>query len=108
MGREHKTNTRHFILMIYIIRNSHNGLVKIGKADNPQQRLSALQTGNDSLLAIEAIGRGSYALETHLHWRLAKYRRRGEWFALRPWHVAWAKRMVGARVPWWWRWLPAW
>ncbi len=97
--------------MMYLIRNTVNGRVKIGKADtmkHVRQRLSALQTGNDSLLVIEAAGLGSYDLEAHLHWRLAKYRRRGQWFALKPWHVAWCKRMIGARVAWWWRWLPRW
>lgn len=89
--------------MIYLIRDTKNGLIKIGKADNVARRLAQLQTGNASPLFLVAVGPGGYELEKHLHLRLKGLRVRGEWFKLRPWHIAWLKIVLGVKVAWWWR-----
>lgn len=89
--------------MIYLILDTKNGLIKIGKADNVARRLAQLQTGNASLLLLIASGSGGHELEGHLHYRLKRLRVRGEWFRLRPWHIAWLKLVLGAHVAWYWK-----
>ena len=72
---------------VYIIKccNGKNYPIKIGVADNPEKRMSELQTGSPYGLAliskIEMPSRqAAYNLECWLHKRFASARMTGEWF----------------------------
>ncbi len=54
--------------------------IKIGKANNPKSRLSALQTSHHKPLVILATMPGGEELERELHRIFDAYRLRGEWF----------------------------
>lgn len=71
-------------MSVYFISARQVGLVKIGCADDPYERLSTLQTSSPIELAMEAILKGSYAEEKQLHARFAVHRVRGEWFKIVP------------------------
>ncbi|MFB9558646.1 GIY-YIG nuclease family protein [Streptomyces roseoviridis] len=68
--------------MIYVIGSHGSGIVKIGYAANPHERLRTLQTGNPALLVVLWSHEGDEALEGHLHATFAEHRVRGEWFDL--------------------------
>lgn len=65
---------------IYFI--SDGDCVKIGKADDPQKRLSGIQTGNSKPLKLLYTMKGDERLEGFLHELFADYRKVGEWFRL--------------------------
>jgi len=72
---------------VYIIKccNGKNYPIKIGVADNPEKRLSELQTGSPYGLALiskfEMPSReAAYNLECWLHKRFKSARMSGEWF----------------------------
>ena len=67
--------------MINFIQAGEDGPVKIGKAKNPQARLSVLQTGSSDRLYIRAILDAPDEAEKHLHKALASAKMRGEWFS---------------------------
>ena len=63
------------------------GLVKIGKANNPEMRLAALQTGSPvqlSILGIRQFDTPEQAIiaERELHTEFGAKRKHGEWFSL--------------------------
>jgi hypothetical protein len=64
----------------YFIQAANGGLVKIGKAKNPKQRLRELQTGNGEPLQL--LGVTSDFTEAQLHALFQEHRRQGEWFDL--------------------------
>ncbi len=73
--------------MIYFIQAGENGPIKIGRADNPQERLKQLQTANPYELkmlwvenTLDTLGQSEaeYELELHQLFKLLKIR--GEWF----------------------------
>jgi len=68
--------------MIYFIQAGEDGPVKIGRAVNPVERLSVLQTGNwsDFRLRAALTVDDDTEVETSLHKMLSRYRIRGEWF----------------------------
>lgn len=73
---------------LYIISAGRfeNAPVKIGVADDVQQRLTELQCGNHEELYITAAipcrsRRHAYGIETFLHKSFKKWRIRGEWFS---------------------------
>lgn len=62
---------------VYFIRNSGTGNIKIGKADNPDQRLRTLQTATPSpleLMVTIRVTRNVFAVEGDLHRRFAHLR----------------------------------
>lgn len=63
---------------LYLIEGA--GRVKIGRSQNPQRRLSTLQTGCPCDLRIWALASDSGHLEAWLHLRFAEHRLHGEWF----------------------------
>lgn len=65
--------------MIYFIRNTTSGSIKIG-CGHPGKRRSSLQTGNEALLEILAVMPGEQREEQTLHDRFANDCVRGEWF----------------------------
>ena len=62
-------------------------LTKIGKSDNPENRLRIMQTGNGEKLELfttiqcETQAQG-FTMEKELHNKFKKYRKQGEWFEL--------------------------
>lgn len=71
--------------MIYFIQDSGSLNIKIGFTDgSPHARLSALQTGNSSLLVLLGAVAGTMAAEREAHAALAKHRVSGEWFRPAP------------------------
>lgn len=66
---------------VYFIQQGE-GPVKIGRAKSPLLRLSQLQTGNPTELALRYVVPGDQALERELHTRFREARIRGEWFGL--------------------------
>lgn len=70
---------------VYFIRApGPNGLVKIGFARQPVQRLIDLQIGSPVELTLIGCHRGTMADETGWHRRFAHLRVRGEWFRYEP------------------------
>jgi len=67
---------------VYLIRTEDYDQVKIGKANNPKQRLRELQTGSFKKLVLhQAIpSKNAYLLENKLHLKFNEYRLYGEWF----------------------------
>lgn len=71
--------------MIYLIQDSTTCHIKIGfTADNAEDRLKTLQTGNPSALVLLCTQSGSMQRETALHKLWAKHRVQGEWFRPHP------------------------
>jgi hypothetical protein len=69
---------------VYFIGSVHTDLVKIGFSDNPESRLTGLQTGCPVPLEILAKLRGRQSMERALHAAFADERRHGEWFYQTP------------------------
>lgn len=67
-------------MSVYFIRDE-SGLVKIGHARNPWQRLQDLQVASPTQLAIVRVVDGGQKTEKWLHKRFAGHHVRGEWFA---------------------------
>lgn len=65
---------------VYFIQAEGGGPIKIGKAVDPWQRLSQLQTGYHEPLKILAVMPGGLHAEKELHQKFAAYRVKGEWF----------------------------
>lgn len=65
---------------VYLIRAGENGPVKIGRASDPAQRLSDLQTAHWETLRLIRVWEGDAAEESALHLQFADLRIRGEWF----------------------------
>lgn len=66
---------------VYFIRADHVGLIKIGIAQDVNQRLATLRTSSPVRLELLAVIRdGGQALEARLHQRFAGARSHGEWF----------------------------
>lgn len=67
---------------VYLVAASSVGLLKIGQALSPKQRLKSLQTGSPvplQLLATIAIP-APYTLELDLHERFGSFRAHNEWY----------------------------
>ena len=64
---------------IYFIR-AENGLVKIGKSNNPKNRLKTLQVGSPVKLKIIKVISGGINIEKLLHNYFKCIRKNGEWF----------------------------
>lgn len=70
---------------IYFLSPIGGGLVKIGFSRvSPESRLSSLQCGSPVPLEIIGRRRGDIDDEHELHFRLAEFRRHGEWFEAAP------------------------
>lgn len=66
---------------IYLMYNSRNDFIKIGRSINPKQREKTLQ-GEDPELGIIAIWKQEKIHEKVLHTKFENKRKRGEWFDL--------------------------
>lgn len=67
---------------VYVISAEGLPIVKIGKANNPTQRVRELQTGSPAKLSVAWATQARPDLEYALHDRLSEYREGGEWFDL--------------------------
>lgn len=56
--------------------------IKIGKANDPCQRVRELQTANPFVLEMLGVTQGGHKLEFRLHDLLAEFRLQGEWFVM--------------------------
>lgn len=73
-----KASARH---TVYFVQAVNGGLIKIGIAQDPQQRLAAMQAGCPIQLRIIAlIGDSNWFDEQRLHRLFEADRRHGEWF----------------------------
>jgi predicted transcriptional regulator len=63
--------------LIYFIQQGEDGPIKIGKSQDPEERLKALQSRTKTPLILLAVCEGC---ERCLHHRFADLRIRGEWF----------------------------
>lgn len=70
--------------MIYFIRDTASGDIKIGFSGNPSRRLAILQTGHANHLELLGVISGSLTEEQALHERFANSHKRGEWFRPTP------------------------
>lgn len=66
--------------MIYFIRDTASGLVKVGLSEDPVRRLAKMQTDCPGLLVLLATQDGGEPDESLLHERFSPLRERGEWF----------------------------
>lgn len=69
--------------VLYVILDTGTGHVKIGRADDPRNRLKRLQTGNSHELLLLATVRGAGWREPDLHRRFSGAKMQGEWFTAR-------------------------
>jgi hypothetical protein len=68
---------------LYIIQSSKNGSFKIGRSNNPEKRISQLQTGSPYKLKIILVLKNMGYLEKSIHRNILtgnKRSCRGEWF----------------------------
>ena len=66
-------------------------LYKIGKADNPIERIKQLQTGNPFKITLVCVipTINSFELEQLLHKKFKQYHHYGEWYKLKQEHLDW-------------------
>ena len=64
----------------YVYFISSGSFIKIGLAEEPMQRLAALQISNPYQLSIVKSIPGTFKTEKDFHRIFSKYRIRGEWF----------------------------
>lgn len=68
----------------YVIRAGDTAMVKIGWAEDPEQRCQALQTAHYATLQIIRVIDGPSVLERWLHSHYRSHAVRGEWFRFCP------------------------
>lgn len=66
--------------VVYFIRNTETGMIKIGHAINPDERMRGFQTGSSAALELIGTMFGGQKKERELHKRFKHLRARGEWF----------------------------
>lgn len=71
-------------MYVYFIQRADGGPIKIGTAERPDRRLTALQAANPDVLVIRAVCLGGRAAEQVLHGHFAESRIRNEWFEPTP------------------------
>lgn len=72
---------------VYIMKDDHNGLYKIGKSVNPKYRERTLQSEKPSIKMVFFTEERDDFSEYSLHSEFAEFRIRGEWFDLTPCQV---------------------
>ncbi|MDB5445652.1 MAG: hypothetical protein JWQ97_969 [Phenylobacterium sp.] len=66
--------------MIYFVKDTLSGFIKIGFSDNPGLRLVKMQADCPGELVLQGMCEGDRAAEAALHRRYAHLHQRGEWF----------------------------
>jgi len=69
---------------IYFVQPEGGGPIKIGRADDPEKRLRALQTGSPIPLRLCRTVQAPPTWEIRLHYTFAAWRSHGEWFKAHP------------------------
>lgn len=69
---------------IYFVQPEGGGLIKIGRADDPEARLRGLQVGSPVKLKLCSFHEADTEMEMRLHFLFAAYREHGEWFRACP------------------------
>ena len=77
--RRHCISTRRRSIQTYAVQLLGDNFVKIGRSDNVQDRVAALQTSSPRKVVLLGHVQGDH--EKKLHRLLAKYRVSGEWFS---------------------------
>lgn len=72
---------------VYIMKDDHNGLYKIGKSVNPKYRERTLQSEKPSIKMVFSTEERDDFSEYSLHSEFSEFRIRGEWFDLTPCQV---------------------
>lgn len=67
--------------MIYFIRDTLSGFIKIGHSVDPRARLAQIQVHCAGAVELMAVEEGSEPREAELHQAFAACRQRGEWFS---------------------------
>lgn len=70
--------------MIYFVRDTETGHIKIGHAGQPWRRLQQMQIGAPGELVMLAMEPGAAEREADLHTQFSPERVRGEWFRASP------------------------
>lgn len=68
---------------VYLMEDLRNGLIKIGRSQNPEKREKTLQSEAPTVAMRFAIPADD-SLEAQLHEKYDEFRKRGEWFILSP------------------------
>jgi hypothetical protein len=68
------------VSMIYFIRDTGTGAIKIGYSKNPGKRLTGLQTATASKLEMIGTMQGGLEHEAEFQDRFEKYHLQGEWY----------------------------
>ena len=79
---------------VYLMKDSHNGLYKIGKSKNPLTRERTLQSEKPSVKMVFNCLETDDFNEKSLHLKFADQRKRGEWFDLSPAQVRFISRQA--------------
>jgi hypothetical protein len=66
---------------LYILQAKGTGNVKVGRSDQPEQRLLQLQTGSAHALRLIVVAPNRGLHERRVHLELKRYRLKGEWFS---------------------------
>jgi len=66
--------------MVYINKNIVTGNFRIGKANNPEDRLASHQSGNDCKLILVVAIEGGYPQESRIHKRFRHLLIHGSWY----------------------------
>lgn len=77
-GASRTTRNKSYEIKTYIIRNNTNGLIKIGRSRDVEQRVRSLSTTAGSELEILCVIDEN--IENELHRKFSSYRTTGEWF----------------------------
>lgn len=80
--------------MIYFIKASQSGAIKIGTSNDPRGRFATLQTGSPEPLELIGVMPGQMDEERRLHAKFARYRIHGEWFKGAPELIAGIKKLL--------------
>lgn len=65
---------------LYIIQNQTTGDFKVGRSNNPKERIKSLQTGCKDKLSLILIKEGQGTREKYIHQEMKRFHISGEWF----------------------------
>ena len=80
LGDEANDEELKYETFVYLIGAVGRNRIKVGKADDPSQRLRQLQTGSAEQLQLLGVIKAKASFESDLQLKFAEDRIRGEWF----------------------------
>ena len=66
--------------MIYFVQSGKKGPIKIGKSNDPHERIGSLQISSSEPLTLLGVMDGDIKEEKNIHTKFLNYRIKGEWF----------------------------